>query len=117
MFYDNSPDSCWFRDIGDWGTLSNIEQNFQNLTCYQTLSKFFLENFGVNENSLACVGLYLRYYNLIWNDFTEMMRKFQLDQFKFKKPTDNDFITVMSFMRDASEDLKNLFEKYSITVK
>ena len=117
IFYDNSPDSCWFRDIGDWGTLSKIDQDFANLTSYKIFSKFFFENFGVNKNSVACLDFYLRYYHMIWDNFTELMKNFQLHQFKFKNSTDNDFIKVMNALKDSGEDLKNLFKKYHITFK
>ncbi len=85
FYFDNSTDAVWRCDIGDWGTLSSLEQDLCNLVCLWELFDFYKEHFKTDFRTDDNTKHYLTvaatiYRNAVIN-FSMLLQN--LDFFKF----------------------------------
>lgn len=86
LFFENSTDAVWLCDIGDWGTLSTLEQDFCNMVGHWELFEFYRTHFkthiltDINTNYIF--SLTVNFYQKSVLDFANLMQN--LDFFKFQ---------------------------------
>ena len=106
VFFENSPDSCWRVDVGEWGTLSQIEQNFMNMKGYYYFFEFYRKYWGIDENAVHCLNLCWNFYNQVWDNLIVLGKSTTAHKFSF---------TSSAIMEDINTDapdshLNTIFE-------
>ena len=116
IYFENSPDSLWLTDIGAWGALSPMEQNLSNMNAYKTFFRFFKENFGLNDNTVACLNWYVQYYLDVCNQVNAMLRGLIADQFKFKNSSadSDDLGKIFDNLKECCKDLREIMDSNKI---
>ena len=62
VYFENSLDSVYRCDTGIWGTLTQIEQALSDSKCYFEMFEFYKDNFGVDENAIKWLEIFVNSY-------------------------------------------------------
>ncbi len=105
IYFENSVDALWRCDIGDWGTLSEFEQNLCNMIGYRELFEIYSEKFGVDLNAKFMLDLSANFYRQSVINFGNAL--LSLEFFKFKcKPYFNK-TSIKNYGNTDSEKIIN----------
>ena len=123
FYFENSVDSVWRRDIGDWGKLSVLEQDLMNMTGHWHMFKFYSAQFGVDDNSGYCLELCFFFYNKILDRFTNMMKQLKISSIQFtpyffkgfKRYSQND--SIAKIVSDILIEQYDCFNKIALAVR
>ncbi len=106
FYFENSVDSVWRRDVGDWGTSAILKQDISNMTAHLDFFKYNKEWWGVDEQAMHCLNLSLYFYNKVLNEFVKHMR--HLDIFDFERALYNDNKVGQHIFKELIAQVKEL---------
>lgn len=84
IYFENSLDAVWRCNVGDWGTLTKLEQDLLNLGGHYELFEFYKAQFSVDKNALFLLKMMVNFYISSLNAVTELMRNLNFYKFECK---------------------------------
>ena len=110
LYFENSPDCVWLKEIGIWGTSSKISQKIASMKAYYTYFDFYMEQFGYDSIAQDCLDFSLQCYRDALDSVHEMLDDFLVSKFMFG----NNFNKISKFKDDSNEIFTALVEQYKI---
>ena len=84
FYFENSIDAVWRCNIGDWGTLSKLEQDFLNMCWHKELFEFYKTQFNIDTNAEYIILSTAQFYIQSLSVVSELMKNLSFFKIEFK---------------------------------
>ena len=111
LYFENSLDVVWRKNIGAWGAMSTVNQDIENMKSHYLYARFFIEQFGYDPNVDWCLATSFRCYARTvgyLRDFINNLAvvKFNENDSLKKMFENNEKLNFNSIFKDLTEQYK-----------